>query len=160
MRVVVADTTPIRYLTSIGYLDLLPRLFENVLIPAVVYEELQHPATPQPVRAALKPTPTWLKVISTEVTDDPILQVLDEGERAALTLGLRLGADLILMDERKGAAVARRKGLPFTGTLGILILAAERQWLDLADTFARLRQTNFHYSEDLLQSLLLQHRRK
>ena len=160
MRVVVADTTPIRYLTCVGYLDLLPRLFENVLIPAVVYEELQHPATPQPVRAALKPTPTWLKVISTEVTDDPILQVLDEGERAALTLGLRLGADLILMDERKGAAVARRKGLPFTGTLGILILAAERQWLDLADAFARLRQTNFHYSEDLLQSLLLQHRRK
>jgi predicted nucleic acid-binding protein len=69
-------------------------------------------------------------------------------------LGLHLGADLILIDERKGAAAARRKGLPLTGTLGLLILAAQRQWLDLADAFASLRRTNFHCSEDLLQSLL------
>ena len=54
MRVVVADTTPIRYLAEIGHLDLLPRLFETVFIPSVVYKELQHPATPQPV---LKPPP-------------------------------------------------------------------------------------------------------
>src|SRR3954451_16921178 len=125
MRVVVADTPPIRYLAEIGHLDLLPRLFETVFIPSVVYKELQHPATPQSVRAALKPRPAWLKVIPTEVVDeDPVLLTLDEGERAALILGLRLGADLILIDERKGAAAARRKGFPFTGTLGVLILAA------------------------------------
>ena len=100
-------------------------------------------------------------MISTEVVDeDPVLLTLDEGERAALILGLRLGADLILIDERKGAAAARRKGFPFTGTLGVLILAAQRQWLDLADAFARLRRTNFHCSEDFLQSLLSRHGKK
>ena len=46
---------------------------------------------------------------------------LDEGEKAALTLGVTLGCSLILIDERKGAAAARIKGLEFTGTLGILI---------------------------------------
>jgi predicted nucleic acid-binding protein len=110
MCVVVADTTPIRYLTAIGHLDLLPRLFETIFVPSVVYEELQNPATPQMVRVALKPPPAWLKVVSAEVTDDPVLLALDEGERAALTLALSLGADLILLDERKGAARRGTRG--------------------------------------------------
>lgn len=100
-------------------------------------------------------------MITIEVTEeDPVLLTLDQGEKAALILGLRLGADLILIDERKGAAAARHKGLPFTGTLGILILAAERQWLDLADAFARLRRTNFNCSEELMQRLLSRHGKK
>ena len=40
MRIVVADSTPIRYLAEIDHLDLLPRLFEAVYIPAVVFREL------------------------------------------------------------------------------------------------------------------------
>jgi len=55
MQVVVADTTPVRYLAEIGHLDLLPRLFETIFIPSVVYEELQHPASPQIVRAVFNP---------------------------------------------------------------------------------------------------------
>ena len=94
------------------------------------------------------------------MTDETGLLSLDEGERTVLALSQRLGADLILMDERKGAAAARRMGFSFTGTLGILILAAEHQWLYLADAFARLRHTNFHCSEDLLQSLLSRHGKK
>ena len=57
MRVVVADTTPIRYLTALGYLDFLPRLFGTIFIPSIVHEELQQPAAPQTVRAALKHPP-------------------------------------------------------------------------------------------------------
>ena len=41
MQIVVADTTPLRYLAEIDYLDLLPRLFESIYIPAVVFRELQ-----------------------------------------------------------------------------------------------------------------------
>lgn len=36
MRVVVADTSPVRYLAEIGQLGLLPRLFGGIFIPAVV----------------------------------------------------------------------------------------------------------------------------
>ena len=40
MRVVVADTGPLRYLLQIGQIELLARLFEKVFIPSVVTEEL------------------------------------------------------------------------------------------------------------------------
>jgi hypothetical protein len=40
MRLVVADTSPIRYLVRIGLSDLLRRLFERILVPVVVANEL------------------------------------------------------------------------------------------------------------------------
>jgi predicted nucleic acid-binding protein len=127
MRVIVADTTPIRYLVEIGQLDVLPQLFGTIFIPSVVYGELQHPGAPLQVRNTLKSPPGWLKVMTTATSVDPALLALDEGEQAALMLGLELHADLILIDERKGAAVARQKGFEITGTLGILVLAARRE---------------------------------
>jgi len=45
MKVVVAETTPVCYLAVIDHPDLLPRLFETIFIPSVVYEELQHPGS-------------------------------------------------------------------------------------------------------------------
>ena len=158
MRVIVADTTPIRYLVETGHIDLLPRLFGTVFIPSVVYGELQHPAAPLPVRSTLKTPPAWLRVMPTATSADPALQALDEGEKAALILGLELHADLILVDERKGAAVAREKGFEITGALGILVIASRRELIDLEEAFALLRGTNFHFSEALLNELI--HREK
>jgi predicted nucleic acid-binding protein len=43
MSLVVADTSPIFYLLCIGNLDLLPQLFEKVVVPVAVYNELAHP---------------------------------------------------------------------------------------------------------------------
>ena len=157
MRIVIADTSPVRYLTEIDLLDLLPRLFETVFIPSVVYEELLHASAPETVRTRLQVPPLWLKVTPPVPTTDPALLGLDEGEKAAIALGLSLQADLLLIDERMGVAVAQRKGLEITGTLGVLVMAAERGFADLVDAFARLRRTNFHCSETLLQKLLAEH---
>jgi predicted nucleic acid-binding protein len=97
-------------------------------------------------------------VVVTEVgaTGDAALQALGAGEQAAITLALSLHADLILIDERKGTAVALGKGLDATGTLGILRLAARRGLIDLADSFARLKRTNFRYRREIMDGLLNQ----
>jgi len=101
--------------------------------------------------------PEWLEVSVVRASDDPTLSTLDEGEKSAITLGLCLSADLILIDDRKGAAVARGKGFEVTGTLGILDLAARRGMVDLADALARLRATNFRRREELFDALLRRH---
>ena len=82
---------------------------------------------------------------------------LDEEERDAIALSLSLGADLLLIDEHKGADAARAGGLECTGTLGALIMAAKRQWIDLAKAFAQLRKTSSYCSDDLMKQLLEQH---
>jgi predicted nucleic acid-binding protein len=50
--------------------------------------------------------------------------------------------------------VARSKGLAVTGTLGVLSLAARRGLVDLADSFARLKRTNFRYRQEIMDALL------
>jgi hypothetical protein len=100
-----------------------------------------------------------LRVLDVVSTDDSAFVNLDPGERAAIVIGLTLKADLILIDERRGYAAAVSKGLEVTGTLGILDLAAKREWIDLRDAIERLRQTNFRYRKDLIDDLLRQHRR-
>jgi predicted nucleic acid-binding protein len=93
------------------------------------------------------------------LSDDPSLGALDDGEKSAISLGLSVSADLILIDDRRGAAAARDKGLEVTGTLGILDLAARRGMIDFASALARLRATNFRRREELLDALLKQHKR-
>jgi len=154
MLVVVADTSPIRYLVEIGQAALLPQLFDKIFIPALVYDELCHASAPPSVRTWVNSLPGWLEVLPVRASNDPEFQSLDEGERSALTLGMTLRAELILIDDRKGAAAARRKGFEIAGTLGVLTRAAQRGLIDLASALARLKRTNFHYRQELLDELL------
>jgi len=47
---VVADSSPLRYLALIGHVDILPTLFAQVAIPTAVAAELSHANTPEVVR--------------------------------------------------------------------------------------------------------------
>ncbi len=116
MLLVVADTSPIRYLIQIGEVELLHRLFETVSIPREVARELADSSAPLLVQEWIKTPPAWASVCDTPMIDDPALQALDSGECAAIALGLFLKADLILIDERKGSAVAASKGFETIGT--------------------------------------------
>ncbi|MGA3309147.1 MAG: DUF3368 domain-containing protein [Xanthobacteraceae bacterium] len=160
MRLVVADTGPLNYLVLIEAIDVLPRLFEQILVPAAVYDELAHADAPAPVRVFIAQKPAWLEVRPNpdRSGDDAIDSTLDEGERAAIALATTIGADLILMDDRAGVAVAYRHGLSVTGTLGVLDLAARRGLVDLATSFAKLKATNFRYPPEIMDALLAQHR--
>jgi predicted nucleic acid-binding protein len=104
--------------------------------------------------------PAWLEIRpNPDRGDDTAIDaVLDEGERAAIALATSIGADLILMDDRAGVAVAYQRGLAVTGTLGVLDLASRRGFIDLATTIARLKSTNFRYPPEIIESLLAQHR--
>jgi predicted nucleic acid-binding protein len=151
---VVADTSPIRYLVQIGHIRVLPELFERIFIPSLVYDELRHGSAPAPVRAWASELPAWVEARRAPVGNDPALRSLDDGENSALMLGMTLGAQLILIDERKGAAVALKKGFEVTGTLGLLTRATQCGLLDLRDSLEQLKGTNFHYRQELFDELL------
>jgi len=70
-----------------------------------------------------------------------------------------MNAELILMDDRDGVAVARNKGLAVTGTLGILDLAARRGLIRLDHAFERLKDTNFRCHPEVMDALLARHSR-
>ncbi len=154
MRLIVADTSPLIYLVLIDHIDILPRLFETVLIPEAVHTELSHPLAPAPIQAWAASPPPWLQVKQVPTVAQDVLRPLDAGERAAIILGLAIHADLVLIDERKGTQAAIDHGLEVTGTLGIMQRAARRGLLNLADAFDRLKRTNFRYRQEIMDKLL------
>jgi predicted nucleic acid-binding protein len=139
VRLVIADTGPINYLILIGYVDLLPRLFERVALPSAVQVELSTSRAPLPVQLWIQSPPAWLEIFDT--TGLSLVSGLDAGETAAIALAESLHAELLLMDEREGSRVARDRGLRVTGTLGLLDLAAER---GLVDFYQAIKELEHH----------------
>lgn len=151
---VVANAGPLNYLVLIEHEGVLPTLFDKIFVPPAVLAKLAHPESPPAVRTWAMNPPGWLEVRAGPYLDDPLLQRLHHGERAAMELVVSLAANLLLMDDRAGVAVARAKGFAVTGTLGLLDLAARRQLVSLHQAFTRLKHTNFRYPPSLMASIL------
>lgn len=150
--IVVSDTSPINYLVLIEFQHLLPKLFERILIPEAVRRELQAHGTPEPVRQFVAAAPDWIEVRS--APDIPAtLTHLDSGERETLALALAVAANFVLVDERIGRQAAENHGVEVYGTLGVILVAAERNLVSLGDALGRLQTTNFRVSPRLLKSV-------
>ncbi len=156
---VVADTSPLNYLVLIDCIEVLPELHQKVLIPSAVLCELQSISAPSTVRSWAMHLPNWVEETnpSPELLNDPQLAALHEGERAALALAASLQPIFLLMDEWPGRSIAIQRGLPVTGTLGILDQAARRKLISFAKAIEKLKLTSFRYPSLLVERLLREH---
>lgn len=150
--IVLSDTSPINYLVLTGHIEILPALFGQVVIPAAVLAELQHSGTPTVVQRWIRNPPAWL-LIRSAAQVDPRLR-LGQGEAEAISLAVELHATLLLMDDRRGRREAESRGLSVAGTLNVLEAAAQRGLLDFPTAVAKLRQTNFHIADHIIQRAL------
>lgn len=152
--IVIADTSPINYLIVIGEIDVLYSLFEEVIIPQAVFDELSHEKAPAIVNDFVANKPDWLKIKAPEISNDPTLNRLGRGEREAIILAESLKADYLVIDERAGFAEAMKRNLPAIGTLFILELAAKDNLLELRPSIEKLLKTSFRVSTNIVKTIL------
>ena len=150
--IIVSDTTPINYLVIIGEIDLLEKLYGQVIVPQAVVRELNHPNTPLVVRNWMASPPNWIEIKSATAIDHTIN--LGAGETEAISLAIELGADQLLIDERKARKGAVARGFVVAGTLNILEFGARQELIDFPTVIAKLLQTTFRAPADLVQFLL------
>lgn len=147
--IVIADTSPVNYLVLISAIDLLPELYEQVVVPGAVLEELLDRQSPRAVRGWASQLPAWAivqepRTLALEVAD------LGRGERQAITLAMmQINRPLILMDERKVTDRARSLGLETIGLLGVLMEISNQRIGDGHALFHALLETNFSITTDL-----------
>ncbi len=158
--IVVSDTSPLNYLVLIGEVDILAALYERVLIPEIVFRELQHPRAPLSVREWIAQAPAWLEVHPTHTNISRDLAALDPGERDAISLALALGIETILVDDNEGRGAARDHGLQVTETLGVLERGAKQDLVDLPSVLARLQQNKFRIRAEIVEDLLAKNARR
>ena len=117
--IVVSDTSPVTALLSIGREQILQDLFTEVIIPLAVQNELlrSHPRLPEWIRCEAIKNLEYASLLATG---------LDVGEAESIVLAKEFNADWLLIDERKGRAVAAKEGVSVIGLLGVLALAKKR----------------------------------
>ncbi len=129
--IVVSDSSVLIALSRIGKLDLLPRLFGQVLIPPTVAEEIS--VEGKPGSAALQQI-EWLEVTAVAESSKVIALMhsgvswnkLHRGEAEAIILASEVNARYLLIDERRGRKMALQFGLDVVGVLGVLALAKKK----------------------------------
>jgi predicted nucleic acid-binding protein len=140
---IVTDSTCLIGLERIGRLDLLPALFEPVIVPPLVHQEFGVPLS-------------WLQV---EAPSDPVLVaalkiLVDDGEAEAIALASARGYRIIL-DDRQARLVAKQLGIPILGTIGVLV-DAKRTGLIVAlkPVLNDLEDKGFYVTEALKEEAL------
>jgi predicted nucleic acid-binding protein len=151
--IVVADASPIHYLVLIEVVDVLQPLYTHVVVPESVAQELKQTAAPEGIQRWIVAPPDWCEVRPDPPSDPALEKFLDRGERAAISLAALLPADRVLIDEWEGRNEAARRKLRVTGTLGVLAEAHQHNLLDFEAAFARLEQTNFYMSVELVNHM-------
>lgn len=156
----VSNTTPLRYLIAIEQEHLLGQVFEKVLVPVAVHEELTDARTPEIVRRRVPSLPAWFEVRAVDETDVATFPVtLHRGERQSILLAEALRADVLLIDEQIGRTIARSRNLPLSGTLGVLERADRMGFVsDFPQVLQRLKLGGFFITDALEQHLLERHR--
>jgi len=152
VSVVVSDTSPLHYLILCDAENVLPKLFQRVIIPPMVFHELQQTNTPQPVRQWAAKLPEWVSVQTPKAVN--LKLDVDAGELEAICLAREIHADALLMDDRAGRTAAIQCGLAVVGTIGLLEQAAARELIQLPKTLAKLRQTNVRLDAELIRAAL------
>ena len=124
--IVVSNTSPVLNLARIGRLELPPFLYNQVIIPSAVYEELLAAKADLSAAVDLASLP-WL-VVATARDQSRVRKLcedLDPGEAEAIVLAIERRADLLLVDERRARRTATAAGLAITGLLGIVAKAKQ-----------------------------------
>lgn len=124
--IVISDTTPILSLLKANRLGLLETLYQRVIVPEAVYDELTHNAAYVDERKEIMDC-AFLSVekVNNRESVSILRNVtgLDAGESEALILYGEKKADILLIDERKGRGIAKKMSVDYIGTAGILMLA-------------------------------------
>jgi predicted nucleic acid-binding protein len=122
----VVNASPLIYLSHAGFIDLLQVEGSMVRVPRTVSEEIFRRGPEDPTVSALKAT-SWLQEVEpVQPASKVLFWRLGPGETSVLSWALAHPGSTAIIDDLAARRCAEVLGIPFTGTLG-LVLRAKRK---------------------------------
>ena len=154
---IVSDTSSLINLARIGELNLLNKLYGEIIVPEAVWKEVVVDGVGRPGAEDIQKA-DWIKraPVKNRNLVRALMLDLDAGEAQAIALSLELEAELLLMDERLGRESAHYFGLRYIGLIGVLIEAKHRGLiLDVKSSLDTLRdKAGFRIAQSLYERVL------
>ncbi|MCW3109028.1 MAG: hypothetical protein JWQ09_3534 [Segetibacter sp.] len=144
-KIIISDTSCLITLDKINLLIILKNLFKVVTITSLIAQEFG---------TAL---PDFIQTIEpSQSIFQKILQMnIDAGEASAIALSLEYKDPLVIIDDLKARKIAEELKLNITGTLGVLIEARKKGFINnLSTVLKELAKTNFRLTDELIQHAL------
>ena len=144
-KTIIADTSCFIILSKIEELDLLKKVYGQIVTTTAIVEEFG------------ETLPDW--VIIENVSDKSRQRLLelqiDSGESSAIALALELPKSTLILDDFKARKIAQQLGIPFTGTIGVIIRAKLNSIIpSIRPYLEKIKETNFRISAEIeLQAL-------
>lgn len=145
LKTIISDTSCFIILSKIEELDLLQKLYGQIITTSDIAEEFG------------EKLPDW--VIIEKVTYKYSQQILemqiDKGESSAIALALEIQDCTLILDDFKARKIAKNLGLTFTGTIGIIIKAKLNGIIpSIKPYLQKIKDTNFRITPEIeLQAL-------
>jgi predicted nucleic acid-binding protein len=151
----VLNASPLIILARAGYLDLLGKLVSPVVIPRAVAMEINAGPTEDPAVRFLA-QPSWLSVVDLTPTLSPIaIWRLGQGESEVLEYAHRNPGTVAVLDDKAARRAARALQVPITGTLGVLLAAAQRGLLpSLKDAIEVVKRCGLYVDPAIASKLI------
>ena len=150
---VIADAGPLIALSAVGQLELLRKLFQQVVVPVEVVDEslYQNRLGATLIREALDCG--WLHA-SDGLLEHKLWSAppsLGKGEVAAIHLALGHPGSLLILDDRLARREALRLGLSIIGTVKVVVIAQQRELIGDAERVVQQMSDNgYRVSLELL----------
>jgi predicted nucleic acid-binding protein len=155
-KIIVSDAGPLIALAKTKNLDILKKLFEKIIIPPCVYDELRistSRAGSDELRAVIETT-KWLEVSKPVEVLPVLINSLHQGEAEAIALAKQQGL-VLLIDEKKGRKIAKKEKVKITG-IGAVLVAAKRKAIinNVSSVIDELMTCGYRISKPLRQKIL------
>lgn len=133
---VVVNASPLIILLKAGQADLLPKLFENIVVPQAVIDEITL-AKSDLVSVQLKKI-TWYTTANVPINPLIANWNLGDGESSVLSFALAHPEYRAIIDDAAARRCANALAIPTLGTGGTLVLAKRRSLIPSVEEKLRL----------------------
>ena len=125
----VADASPLIFLCKVRRLALVPGVLREILVPDAIRDEVLAPPLDPAEATELQ---RFLSGVRIETVQNPrrFAAGMSRADNAAVTLAVRMKADVLLADDRIIRRIATVEGIRALGTLGVLLQAMRRGLLN------------------------------
>ena len=152
-KIVISNATPIITLCSVHHEHILKELFNHIVIPEAVEDELRVLERP----GSDFSDNSWVEVEAVKNEDlvHLLMKDLDRGESETIALAKQRKADIVIIDEIAGYQIAKHFELPVVRTLSVMKTAKERGIIKkIAPLLSEMVQKGLWYSTDVIEKFL------